>query len=274
MAAPKEKSTAITAIVFDTETGGLDCQKCGVIQVSFHAVRLDTFEVMEKLNVYIKRYSRPADLGKPKRKVLKSKYDKEEEVTDIPMEYGAAAEKVHGITKEMQERLGIEPVEACQMMIDFIKRNTLANGRGTKPFFIGQNPMFDEGMIEQLFVIAGLWEELIKLVRGNKDFWGNFHFAMLDTIIISQLTLNNDPSIAAWKLEKDGFTVASETRCTTPDAKYSYQMDYAFEDITYGFDGKVKHRSKEYSSKDIETRYGRNNESFKGLGVIRHSFYD
>ena len=164
MAAPKEKSTAITAIVFDTETGGLDCQKCGVIQVSFHAVRLDTFEVMEKLNVYIKRYSRPADLGKPKRKVLKSKYDKEEEVTDIPMEYGAAAEKVHGITKEMQERLGIEPVEACQMMIDFIKRNTLANGKGTKPFFIGQNPIFDEGMIEQLFVIAGLWEELIKLV--------------------------------------------------------------------------------------------------------------
>ena len=201
MAAPKEKSNVITAIVFDTETGGLDCQKCGVIQVSFHAVRLDTFEVMEKLNIYIKRYSRPADLNKPKRKVLKSKYDIEEESTDIPMEYNAAAEKVHGITKEMQERLGLEPAEACQQMIDFIKRNTLNGSKTQKPFFIGQNPMFDEGMIQQLFVIAGYWEELVKVVRGNKDFWGNFHFAMLDTIIIAQLTFNNDPSIGAWKLE-------------------------------------------------------------------------
>ena len=201
MAAPKEKSNVITAIVFDTETGGLDCQKCGVIQVSFHTVRLDTFEVMEKLNIYIKRYSRPADLNKPKRKVLKSKYDIEEESTDIPMEYNAAAEKVHGITKEMQERLGLEPAEACQQMIDFIKRNTLNSSKTQKPFFIGQNPMFDEGMIQQLFVIAGYWEELVKVVRGNKDFWGNFHFAMLDTIIIAQLTFNNDPSIGAWKLE-------------------------------------------------------------------------
>ena len=201
MAAPKEKSNVITAIVFDTETGGLDCQKCGVIQVSFHAVRLDTFEVMEKLNIYIKRYSRPADLNKPKRKVLKSKYDIEEEATDIPMEYNAAAEKVHGITKEMQERLGLEPAEACQQMIDFIKRNTLNGSKTQKPFFIGQNPMFDEGMIQQLFVIAGYWDELVTVVRGNKDFWGNFHFAMLDTIIIAQLTFNNDPSIGAWKLE-------------------------------------------------------------------------
>lgn len=200
MAAPKEKSNVVTAIVFDTETGGLDCTKCGVIQVSFHAVRLDTFEVMEKLNVYIKRYSRPADLGKPKRKVLKSKYDSDEE-TEIEMEYGAAAEKVHGITKEMQERLGVEPAEACQEMIDFIKRNTLNSSRTAKPFFIGQNPMFDEGMIQQLFFLAGYWEELTKVVRGNKDFWGNFHFAMLDTIIIAQLTFNNDPSIGAWKLE-------------------------------------------------------------------------
>ncbi len=201
MAAPKEKSNVVTAIVFDTETGGLDCQKCGVIQVSFHAVRLDTFEVMEKLNIYIKRYSRPVDFGKAKRKVLKSKYETEN-CDEIPMEYGAAAEKVHGITKEMQERFGVEPEEACRQMIDFIKRNTLnGNSRTAKPFFIGQNPMFDEGMIQQLFVVAGMWDELTGVVRGNKDFWGNFHFAMLDTIIISQLTFNNDPTIGSWKLE-------------------------------------------------------------------------
>ena len=80
--------------------------------------------------------------------------------------------------------------------------------------------------------------------------------------------------VAAWRLEKDGFTVASETRCTTPDAEFSYQMDFAFEDITYGFDGKIKHKSKEYSSQEVEPRYGKNNNAVKGLGVIRHSFYD
>ena len=51
-------------------------------------------------------------------------------------------------------------------------------------------------------------------------------------------------------------------------------MDFAFEDITYGFDGKVKHKSKEYSSQEVEPRYGKNNNAVKGLGVIRHSFYD
>ena len=79
--------------------------------------------------------------------------------------------------------------------------------------------------------------------------------------------------VAAWRLEKDGFTVAAETRCTTPDAECSAAMDFAFEDITYGFDGKVKHRSKEYPSKEIEARYGKKNNNVKGLGVVRHSFY-
>lgn len=79
---------------------------------------------------------------------------------------------------------------------------------------------------------------------------------------------------AAWRLEEDGFTVASETRCTTPDAQCSAEMDFAFVDITYGFDGKIKHKSKEYPSKEIELRYGKNQNKVNGLGVIRHSFYD
>ena len=73
-----------------------------------------------------------------------------------------------------------------------------------------------------------------------------------------------------WYIIIDGFTVASETRCTTPEAEFSYQMDFAFEDITYSFDGKVKHKSQEYPSKDIKIRYDKTN-AVKGLGEIRHS---
>ena len=43
--------------------------------------------------------------------------------------------------------------------------------------------------------------------------------------------------VAGVRLEKNGFTVASETRCVTPNAEYTYQMDFNFEDITYGFNG-------------------------------------
>ena len=75
--------------------------------------------------------------------------------------------------------------------------------------------------------------------------------------------------VAGIKLEENGFTVASETRCVTPDAEFSYQMDFAFEDITYGFDGKIKHKSKEYSSKEIIPKYSESLSNIKGLGVKR-----
>lgn len=47
MAAPVEKSNVVIAIVYDFETGGLDCTKSAATQISLHAVRLDTFEVTE-----------------------------------------------------------------------------------------------------------------------------------------------------------------------------------------------------------------------------------
>ena len=53
MAAPVEKGNVITAIVYDFETGGLDCTVCAATQISLHAIRLDTFEVMEKYAAYI-----------------------------------------------------------------------------------------------------------------------------------------------------------------------------------------------------------------------------
>ena len=75
-------------------------------------------------------------------------------------------------------------------------------------------------------------------------------------------------AVAAIKLEKTGFTIASMTRCVTPEAEFSYQMDFAFEDITYGFNGKIKRKSKEYASKEIKERYGKLC-NLNGLGLKR-----
>lgn len=76
-------------------------------------------------------------------------------------------------------------------------------------------------------------------------------------------------SVAAIKLERDGFTVASMTRKTTPEAKYSYQMRFAFEDITYDFDGKVKKKSKEYHDTELKKRYNNRFCNVKGVGAER-----
>ena len=98
MAAPVEKTNVVTLIVYDFETGGLDCTKNAATQISLHAVRLDTFEVMDKYMAYIYPYAKKNDIGKPKRKVLKNKYDVEEEEL---MEYDDKALKYSDITMDM-----------------------------------------------------------------------------------------------------------------------------------------------------------------------------
>lgn len=199
MATPTEKSNVVTAIVYDFETGGLDCTSCAATQISLHAVRLDTFEVMDKYSAYIYPYHKK-ELKKPNRKTLKSKYDDEEEEGEL-MEYGQTALDITGITMDMLYSQGKELNQVCQDIIDFIKSNTFKVVASNKPFLIGQNPLFDNCFMQQIMLYSGLWPEYCKVVRGHKDFWGNFQPTHLDTIILSQLTFDNDKSIATWKLE-------------------------------------------------------------------------
>ena len=199
MAAPVEKGNVITAIIYDFETGGLDCTRCGATQISLHAVRLDTFELMEKYMAYIYPYNKQSNISKPKKKVLKNKYDVEEE-SEL-MDYEPVALEYSNITMEMLRSLGKPLEDVCSEICEFIKRNTFPVVAGNKPFMIGQNPLFDKGFLQQIMLYSGFWKVFCKLVRGAKDFWGNFQPAQLDTIILSQLTFDNDKSITTWKLE-------------------------------------------------------------------------
>lgn len=198
MAAPKQKSNIITAIVYDFETGGLDCTKCAATQISLHAVRLDTFKVIGKYNSYIQPYYKKPDVGKPKRKVLKNKYDNEEQEL---MDYTERAMAVSGITMDVLNTMGKPLEDVCDEICDFIEGHTFDVVAGNKPFFIGQNPMFDMGFMQQIMMYTDRWPRFIKLVRGTKDFFGNFQMAQLDTILLNQLTFDDDPSVETWKLE-------------------------------------------------------------------------
>ncbi len=198
MAAPVEKSNIVTALVYDFETGGLDATRCAATQISIHAVRLDTFEVMEKYTAYIYPYNRKSELGKPKRKMLKNKYESDDEEL---MDYEIVALKYSDITMDMLYTMGKPLEDVCREICDFIKRNTFPVVASNKPFLIGQNPLFDKKFLQQIMLYTGLWDEFCKLVRGEKDFWGNFQPTHLDTILLSQLTFDNDKSITTWKLE-------------------------------------------------------------------------
>lgn len=198
MAVPVEKTNVVTAIVYDFETGGLDATRCAATQISLHAVRLDTFEVTEKYSAYIYPYNKRTDIGKPKKKILKSKYQDEE--CEL-MDYDVKALEYTNISMDMLYSMGKPIEEVCQDICDFIQRNTLPVVASNKPFLIGQNPKFDRNFLQQIMLYSGLWPDLCKLIRGDKDFWGNFQPDQLDTIILSQLTFDNDKSVSTWKLE-------------------------------------------------------------------------
>lgn len=198
MAAPTEKGNTVVAIVYDFETGGLDFAKSAATQISLHAVRLDTFEVIGKYQAYIYPYHYKENMGKPKRKTLKSKYD--DDVAPL-MEYSDKSMQVSGLTMDILYQHG-KPLETvCTEICDFIENNTLPIVATHKPFMVGQNPSFDKGFMQQIMLYAGLWGRFTKLVRGDNDFWGNFQPTQLDTIILSQLALNDDKSFSSWRLE-------------------------------------------------------------------------
>lgn len=200
MAAPKEKSNVVTAIVFDFETGGLDANKCAATQISMHAMRLDTFEVMDTLNLYISPYCYQKGLDKPVKKVVKSKYEVQEEECQL-MSYTQKALDVSGVTMELLKAKGVELKEVCERIIDFITRNTLPVVAANKPLLVGQNVLFDIAFLQQIMLYTGLYDKFSKIVDGKKDFWGNFQPYYLDTIVLAKLAFDNDPSISSWKLE-------------------------------------------------------------------------
>lgn len=200
MAAPKEKVNTVTAIVFDFETGGLDATKCAATQISLHAVRLDTFEIMEKLNLYILPYNYKAGVDKPIKKVVRSKYDIEESNSAL-MEYTDRALEVSGITMELLRVKGQELQSVCEQIIDFIARNTLNVTASNKPFLVGQNVLFDIAFMQQIMLYTGLYDKFAKVVDGKKDFWGHFQPYYVDTILFAKLALDHDKSIGSWKLE-------------------------------------------------------------------------
>lgn len=197
MATPNNEKPIIVAFTLDFETGGLDCQDCACTQIAIHAVR-DTFETIDRYVKYILPYNKQPDKGMVKRKVLKSKFDKDDEQ---PMKYEEKALTYSAITMEMLESLGVDIKQVAAEVIDFIRRNILSKGRNIKPFLIGQNIGFDIGFMQQLMEYGGQMKEFAKLMRGETDFYGHFQPLYIDTIVLGQLALSHLDGMTSYKLE-------------------------------------------------------------------------
>jgi DNA polymerase III epsilon subunit-like protein len=201
----KNTSNTTVAIVFDFETGGLECKKCAATQLSMHAVRLDTFEVIGTFNEYIKPYSIPDRFLKPKSKTIKTKYEIEDEEEEIKenklMRYDAAALTVSDITLDLLNEKGKELEDVCQDAINFIKDNALSSSRINKPILVGQNPLFDIGFLQQILTFTGKYKEFSKCVAGAIDFFGNFQPYYIDTLSLCKLVFSHDKTFVSYKLE-------------------------------------------------------------------------
>lgn len=187
----------IVAFTLDFETGGLDPTKCACTQIAIHAVRIDTFEVIDRYVAYISPYRKQSDKSGNKRKVLKKKFEDEEDF----MEYQEKALTYSAITMDMLNDHGVDIKQVAADVIAFIKKNTLSKGKNFKPFLIGQNVLFDVGFFQQLMEYGGQVKEWEKVIRGVRSFYGNWQPYYVDTIILGQLALSHIDGMNSYKLE-------------------------------------------------------------------------
>lgn len=200
MAAPKVEPKIYTAIVLDFETGGLTCVDSACTQLAMQAVRMDTWEVIDRYEKYITPYNKQ-DIGVAKRKVLKTRQTLFEEEQGEPMKYEPVALTYSGITMEMLNLMGTDIKEVATSVIEFAKRNTLSKGHQCKPILIGQNITFDIGFLQQMMNYAGLVKEFEKVFAGTTDFYGNFQPHYVDTIDLGRLAFAHLPEVTSYKLE-------------------------------------------------------------------------
>lgn len=201
MAAPAVTPKVFVGIVLDFETGGLDCTTCGCTQIALQAVRLDTWQLVDRYARYIAPYNREALGGGPRRKVLRTRREQTLVIEAEPMRYEQAALDITGITLEQLRRDGVDLKTVGAEVIAFAVRNTLSRGPQYKPVLIGQNILFDIGFLQQMMNYAHLTKEFAQAFAGSVDFYGNFQPRYLDTLDLGHVAFAHDQSVGSYKLE-------------------------------------------------------------------------
>ncbi|WP_462353933.1 3'-5' exonuclease [Alistipes timonensis] len=201
MAAPAVTSKIFTGIVLDFETGGLDCTTSACTQIALQAVRLDTWQLLDRYARYIAPYNREPLGGGPRRKVLHTRREQALILEAEPMRYEQTALDITGITMEQLRREGEDLKKIAAEVLAFAGRNTLTKGPQYKPVLIGQNIPFDIGFLQQMMAYAGLTTQFAQAFAGTTDFFGNFQPRYIDTLDLGHMAFAGDSSVGSYKLE-------------------------------------------------------------------------
>lgn len=151
----EHKSTPFA--ITDFETGGLDLSKYAITEIAILGIKGDTLEETARYESLIKPYSD------------KYAYDQE------------AFEKT-GLSITKLEKEG-KPIDIVinEVIETLDKINVYGSSRAHKVVMIAHNATFEVQCYQHLFNVTGKLKEFEKIFQGNKDYYGNFHPAYMDT---------------------------------------------------------------------------------------------
>lgn len=231
----KTETKIYVGIGLDFETGGLDCRDCACTQIALQAIRLDTWETLERYVAYLSPYCKK-ETEAAKRKVLRTRQEQKQEESGALMKYEAAALTYSGITMEQLYAQGADLKAVAVSTLDFARRNTLGKGQQCKPLLIGQNIPFDIGFLQQLMNYANLAGDFEKVFAGTKDYYGNFQPYYIDTISLGRLAFAHDPEVTSYKLE----LIAARLNVELDDAHDAAADVTATLDVTGAYAGRLR----------------------------------
>lgn len=197
--APKTEQSIYIGIGLDFETGGLDPRNCACTQIAVQAVRLDSWQIIDRYQAYLYPYNRQV-AGLPAKKILRTRQEMAKEANEL-MNYEPKALEYSAITMDMLRDKGEDIRKVAAEIIDFAKKNTLSGGKQCRPVLIGQNIAFDIGFLQQMMNYAGLVKEFEKAFAGTTDYYGNFQPHYIDTLHIGRLAFAADTEVTSYKLE-------------------------------------------------------------------------
>lgn len=160
-------------IIFDFETGGLDCTKNPVTEFAGISLNLDTLEQIDSFECLFTYY-------------------------DAELNYDDDALKISGISHELISG-GLELKDAISGITNFFEKSKIhGNGKGFLPILVGHNVQFDIGFLQQIFNKSN--KKLDKFIQGNNDYYGNFQPKSIDTMDLSKMSWGNNSEIPNYKL--------------------------------------------------------------------------
>lgn len=146
-------------VCLDFETGGLFCQDNPITEVAAIAIWGSTFEEIGRYDSLVKPYG--------------------------DMEITPKALEVSNLTIDELEKKGQEIDKVVEGLIELFKQANTAGGKIYRPIIMAHNAQFDIGFLQQIF--QGCSVDLSKYVAGNKDIYGNFYPACIDTLMMARM---------------------------------------------------------------------------------------